>query len=180
MTEADILAAMQQTGLPLELSEEGTELWREGHVLYTLTGENIQMFVSCVLADGERILQMNCLSREEEMPEFSLEDWRTYLSFALILFDGDLDSEALYKTLSYETMTEIEPTAADAGEWTGLKILSWKGSLSTDYGAVTWRRYGTHITRTFPSPVVHRWENTLSVSMYESEEVYEMMHQPGP
>ena len=122
---------------------------------------------------------MQCLSQGEEMPEFSLEDWRLYLSFASILFDDTLDSEVFYKTLSHETMTESDPAKADAGGWAGLKTLSWKGPLSAGYGSVTWRRHGSHVTRSFPSPVIHRWENTFSVFICGSEDIYEAMHQPN-
>lgn len=180
LTEADVLAAMQRTGLPLELSADGTKSWGEGHVLYTLTGEDIQVIISCALAGGERSLQMQCLSQEEEMPELSLEDWRPYLSLALILFDGALDSETVYGTLSNETMTESDPAKADADGWAGLKTLSWKGPLSDCYGTVTWRRYGTHVTRAFPSPVIHRWADTFSVFLCGSEEAYQGMRQQGP
>lgn len=178
LTEADILAAAQRTGLPLELSEDGTESWGEGHVLYTLTGENIKIIVSCALVDGERRLQMQCLSQEaEEMPEFSLEEWSPYLSFVSILFDSALDSEEFYETLSKETMTESDPAEADADGPAGLKTLSWKGPLSAGYGTVTWRRYGSQVTRTFPSPVIHRWASMFLVSLYESEDAYENMRQ---
>ena len=156
LTEADVLAAVQRTGLPLELSADGTKSW------------------------GERSLQMQCLSQEEEMPELSLEDWRPYLSLASILFDGALDSETVYGTLSNETMTESDPAKADTDGWAGLKTLSWKGPLSDCYGTVTWRRYGTHVTRAFPSPVIHRWADTFSVFLCGSEEAYQGMRQQGP
>ena len=123
---------------------------------------------------------MQYLSQEEEMPEFSLEDWRPYLSFASILFDGALDSETVYETLSNETMTESDPAKADTDGWAGLKTLSWKGPLSDCYGTVTWRRYGTHVTRAFPSPVIHRWADTFSVFLCGSEEAYQGMRQQGP
>ena len=32
--------------MPLELSKDDTESWGEGHVLYTLTGEDIQVIIS--------------------------------------------------------------------------------------------------------------------------------------
>ena len=177
LTEADVMAAAQQAGLSLELSKEGAESWGEGHILYTLTGENATVSVSHALVDGEQVWQLHCLSQAEEMPEFSWADWAPYLSFASRLFDGAMDSEELFHVLSSDALPEPVPLTEDGGGRAESKVLNWQAQLSDGYSVVNWRRHGSELTRAFPSPVIHRWESVLSVSLYGSKDIYETMHE---
>lgn len=147
------------------LDPAGTESWSEGHVLYTLRGENLpQVSVSCALVDGKRTMTVICTAMDlPEEPVFAWEDWEKAFTLAETLYGGFQAGE-LYKGLSGAPSERDED-----GE------LTLEAESKAGYARLRWSPAPGTAEHSFPETTVQDWRETVYISLYPSKTVYESM-----
>lgn len=171
-TAETVQTAAEELGWTLD--PEGTQSWAEDQLLYALeTEDKTSVWVSCALAEGHRFLTESCVvTRLPDKPQFAWEDWKEAVTLAETLYGGFSEGE-LYQTLSGQNTPEPEIPPAGPDTPTGQESLSWEAELPAGYGRVRWSVSAGTVEHSFPSPVIRDWRILLSVSLYESREVYE-------
>ncbi len=152
-------------GLGWTLDPAGTESWAEGHVLYTLSGENLlRVSVSCALVDGNRTMTLICTAMDlPEEPVFAWEDWEKAVSLVETLYGGFQAGE-LYKGLS--------GAPSESGE---NGALTWEAESKAGYARLRWSPAPGTAEHSFPETTVQDWRETVYISLYPSKAVYESM-----
>lgn len=147
------------------LDPAGTEIWANGHVLYTLSGENLpQVSVSCAMVDGKRTVTLICIAMDlPEEPVFAWEDWEKAASLAETLYGGFQEGE-LYRSL-FGAPSEHDEDGA----------LTWEAESKAGYARLRWSPAPGTAEQSFPETTVQDWRETVYISLYPSKTVYENM-----
>lgn len=174
-TEETVQTVVGELGWTLD--PEGTQSWAENHILYTIETENqMKISVSCALVGESRFLTETCaVMFLPSKPQFVWEDWKEAVSLAEKLYGGFSEGE-FYQILSEQAIPEPEIPSAELSTPAGHESLIWEAESSAGYGRVWWSISAGAVEHVFPSPVIHDWRITLSISLYESKEVYENMN----
>lgn len=173
-TEETVQTAAEKLGWTLDPEE--TQYWAEDQILYALrTDDQTEVWVSCALVEGERILMENCVVTSlSDKPQFTWEDWKEAVTLAETLYGGFSEGE-LYQTLSEQNIPEPEIPPAGPDTPTGQESLSWEAEFPAGYARVLWSVSAGTVEHTFPSPVIRDWRILLRVSLYESKQAFESM-----
>lgn len=161
--EETVRSAAEALGWTLDPA--GTESWSDGHMLYTLSGEDLpQVSVSCALVDGKRTMTLICTAMNlPEKPVFAWENWEKPLSLAETLYGGFQAGE-LYKGLSDAPSERNEDG-----------VLTWVAESKAGYARLRWSPAPGTAEHSFPETTVQDWRETVYISLYPSKAVYESM-----
>lgn len=188
LEEAVVTAALEQTGLPGEISESDTFSNTEGYTSYMLRDQKDQkekrMFtavVSSALTEGERFLQIHFRSPSvSEPPPFAWEDWKQQLVFAALLFGGFSDEEEIYREFFAQEVPEGEtPLTAD-----GMRldvyttdIREWDAQLPAGYCKVRYYQSSTNVESSSRGRRILEQSPNMIIAIYESKAHYERLEQ---
>ena len=89
---------------------------------------------------------------------------------------GGLSEGELYEYLHVQNIPETEIESSNASI-PGLERLRWVIDCPAGYGWVDWSVRGVHVEYGFGGRLIREWAEQLTVSLYESKEVYESTHQ---
>lgn len=171
-TAETVQAAAKELGWTLD--PEATQTL-EGGAIYTFeNGDEVRTSVSCILAEGNRVLMGYCMAIFlPDKPEFSWEDWEKAVTLAETLYG--LDEGELYQALSQQDMPQpvIPETGPDMP--VGRESLVWEAELPSGYGQARWSISAGEVEHGFPEPTIRNWRATFSIFLYESKEAYESM-----
>lgn len=161
--EETVRSAAEALGWTLDPA--GTESWAQGHMLYTLSGENLpQVSVSCALVDGKRTMTLICTAMDlPEEPVFAWGDWEKAASLAETLYGGFQEGE-LYRSL-FGAPSERDEDG----------VLTWEAESKAGYARLRWSPAPGTAEHSFPETTVQDWRETVYISLYPSKTVYENM-----
>ncbi len=174
-SEEAVQAVAEKLGWTID--SEGTQSWAENHVLYSLVSDHQpRAAISFALVDGNRLMNLHCFGDETpEKPEFSWEDWKEAIALVESLYGGLSEGE-LYEHLRAQDIPETEIESSNAS-LPGSERLRWVIDCPAGYGWVDWSVRGVHVEYGFGDRLIREWAEQLTVSLYESKEVYESTHQ---
>lgn len=127
------------------------------------------------MIDGNWVLTENCtITLLPDKPQFTWEKWKEALFLAEALYSG-FDEGELYQSFSAQSIPDSELSAEGFDKSTGQEVLTWKVECPTGYGRVRWVISPVTVEHSFPSSEVQDWRESLSISLYESKNAYEVL-----
>ena len=167
---ATVNETLTKAGLPGSVREDETYSQQEGHVSYTIrraperpdepeNGVFVASVSSVQLADGR--LLYTAFVQHRDSGEFQWSDWKQQITFAVMLYGGFADEEAVYQALSEQGMPED-------GEY------RWEAELPDGYCRVS---YGAKDNKTYDEDgfEIHTYTATLRVDVFETRALYESL-----
>lgn len=181
LEEEVVTAALEETGLPGLISEDETQSYTEGHIMYTLRNEDqrLVMDISSSCRNGSRFLKISyILPPVPEGPAFAWVDWKQQFVFAALLFGGFADKEEIYRAFAEQNVEggKMPPKEGVYAEFIAERY-EWDACLPAGYCRVYYELFNSSIENGPPNTIVVAQSPRMYVDIYESESHYQEMQQ---